>query len=101
MSDEKIVDFAAYLARRGRTWADDCEQRALRAFVEENPDFGGFCVAAFDDVKQCACVLLGHRSEARVVARFNIGKNDKLRRVKPTKGDHRLLARYMAGVVFV
>ena len=110
MSDEKIVDFARYraLARGEATtedaaaaWAAAIENRALHLYTKNSRElFTGFCVAVFDDVKNRRCVLIGHHRESRVIARYNIGKNDELRRVKPTKRDDNLLARYRAGVVY-
>jgi hypothetical protein len=107
MRDEKVVDLARRraLARGERTaeetdaWATEIEARARRLYSKNAREpFRGFCTVVFDPVKKRPCVLLGPESETRVVARYNIGKDDGLRPVKPTERDDELLARYRGGV---
>lgn len=108
MSDGKIVDFAHHrelrdeLAREEKAaWAGALEERALRLYTKhEREMFTGFCTVVFDKKKSRWCVLLGPHGETRVVARYNIGKNDSLRPVTPTKRDDELLARLRAGVYY-
>lgn len=109
MSDDKVIDLARYRAlTRGEltseeaaAWAAGIEDRALHLHTKNARDqFTGFCVAVFDDVKNCRCILIGYHNESRVIAKYSIGKNDRLRPVKPTKRDDKLLARYRSGVFY-
>jgi len=109
MSDDNVIDLARYRAlahgkltdEESAAWAGKIEDRARTLFTKNRREpFNGFCVAVFDDVKNRVCVLLGHHDESRVVAKYSIGKNDRLRPVRPTKRDDKLLARYRSGVFY-
>lgn len=104
---DNVIDFARYraLARGEMTeeevaaWAAAIEDRALRLYTKNKRDsFTGFCVAVFDRERNRRFIFIGHHNESCVVAKYNIGKNDSLRSVRPTKRDDKLLQRFRAGV---
>src|SRR5688572_33393607 len=107
---DNVIDFARYraLARGELTpeewaaWAGKIEDRAWTLFHKNRREpFNGTCFVAWDDVKQRACVLFVHHYESKVVAKYSIGKKDKLRQGKPTKRDDQLLQRYRSGVFYL
>jgi hypothetical protein len=109
MSDDKVVDLARYraLARGELTteetaaWAAAIQDHALRLYTRTlREPFTGFCEAVFDPEKNRRYVYIGYHYESRVVAKYNIGENDRLTRTRPTKRDDKLLQRYRAGVEF-
>ena len=82
-------------------WAAAIQDRALRLYNRTlREPFTGFCEAVFDDVRHRRYIYIGYHYESRVVAKYNIGKNDRLTRAKPTKHDDKLLQRYRSGVFY-
>jgi hypothetical protein len=106
MSDDNVIDFARYraFARSERTreewdaWAGEIEDRALNLYTRTlREPFTGFCTAVFDRERNRRYIFIGYHYESRVVAKYNIGTNDRLTRAKPTKRDDKLLQRHRAG----